>query len=73
MLDGEVTEPWHISRRYQRVKSVNHMVHEDCEGENRNVIVDGHFALAPPPSPPPLPPPFQLHPAPESNATVESR
>jgi len=45
------TAPWHISRQYQRVTRVNRMVHEDCEGEERNPVVDGRFTVAPPPKP----------------------
>ena len=41
--------PWHLSRTYQRVKNIDRMVYEDCEGEERNPIVDGKFTLTPPP------------------------
>jgi hypothetical protein len=44
------TAPWHLSRTYRRVAHVHRMVYEDCEGEERNPIVNGHFTLAPPPS-----------------------
>jgi hypothetical protein len=44
--------PWHLSRTYRRVAHVHRMVYEDCEGEERNPIVNGHFTLAPPPSSP---------------------
>jgi hypothetical protein len=44
------TSPWHISRQYRRVTHVNRMVYEDCEGEERNPVVNGHFILTPPPS-----------------------
>jgi hypothetical protein len=43
------TAPWHISRQYRRVTRINRMVHEDCEGEERNPVVDGRFTLTPPP------------------------
>jgi hypothetical protein len=43
------TAPWHLSRTYRRVVHVHRMVYEDCEGEERNPIVNGHFTLAPPP------------------------
>jgi hypothetical protein len=43
------TAPWRISRQYQRVTRLNRMVHEDCEGEERNPVVDGRFTVAPPP------------------------
>jgi hypothetical protein len=46
------TEPWHVSRTYERVGHINRMVYEDCEGEERNPIVNGHFTLAPPPTSP---------------------
>jgi hypothetical protein len=53
------TTPWHISRQYSRVTRMHRMVHEDCEGEDRNPVVDGRFTIAPPPAPPALqrPPP----------------
>jgi hypothetical protein len=44
------TAPWHISRRYSRVTHVNRMVYEDCEGEERNPVVNGRFTLTPPPA-----------------------
>jgi hypothetical protein len=43
------TAPWHISRQYKRVTRLNRMVHEDCEGEERNPVVNGRFTLTPPP------------------------
>jgi hypothetical protein len=45
------TKPWDLTRTYERVTTINRMVYEDCEGEERNPIVNGHFTLAPPPSP----------------------
>jgi len=50
------TAPWHLSRTYQRVAQLHRMVYEDCEGEDRNPVVNGHFTLAPPPGPPAPPP-----------------
>jgi len=44
------TAPWHVSRTYQRVTHIHRMVYEDCEGEERNPVVNGRFTLAPPPS-----------------------
>lgn len=46
---ANLTEPWHLVRTYRRVTQINRMVHEDCEGEERNPIVDGKFTLSPPP------------------------
>ena len=43
------TKPWRLTRTYERVTGIHRMVYEDCEGEERNPIVDGHFTLAPPP------------------------
>jgi len=48
---ANLTAPWHMSRTYQRVAHIHRMVYEDCEGEERNPIVNGHFTLAPPPAP----------------------
>jgi hypothetical protein len=47
---ANLTAPWHLSRTYRRVTNIHRMVYEDCEGEERNPIVDGKFTLAPPPS-----------------------
>jgi hypothetical protein len=44
------TAPWHVNRAYERVAHVNRMIYEDCEGEERNPVVNGRFTLAPPPS-----------------------
>lgn len=49
------TAPWHVSRTYQRVAHINRMIYEDCEGEERNPVVNGRFTLAPPPSEKPQP------------------
>ncbi len=43
------TKPWHLTRTYERVTTIHRMVYEDCEGSDRNPIVNGHFTLAPPP------------------------
>jgi hypothetical protein len=48
---GVLTEPWHLTRTYRRVANIDRMVYEDCEGEERNPIVDGKFTLTPPPTP----------------------
>ena len=55
---ANLTAPWHLSRTYRRVAHIHRMVYEDCEGEDRNPVVNGHYTLTPPPSspPPPLPP-----------------
>lgn len=52
-----LTEPWHVRRTYERVAHIHRMVYEDCEGEERNPIVNGKFTLAPPPSETPRPTP----------------
>ncbi len=46
----DFTAPWHLTRTYRRVKSLNRMVYESCEGEgeDRNPIVNGHYTIAPP-------------------------
>jgi len=51
-----LTAPWHVKRLYERVAHINRMVYEDCEGEERNPVVNGHFTLAPPPPDAPAPP-----------------
>lgn len=43
------TEPWRMTRTYERVTHIHRMVYEDCEGEDRNPVVNGHFTLTPPP------------------------
>jgi hypothetical protein len=45
-----LAKPWHLTRTYDRVKNIHRMVYEDCEGEERNPIVNGHFTLTPPPA-----------------------
>jgi hypothetical protein len=47
---ANLTGPWHLTRTYRRVAHVHRMIYEDCEGENRNPIVNGHYTLLPPPS-----------------------
>jgi len=68
-----LTAPWHMRRTYERVAHINRMVYEDCEGEDRNPIVNGKFTLAPPPSetqqPTTTPPPA---PAPKSAPSTQS-
>ena len=44
-----LTRPWQLRRTYQRVTHIHRMVYEDCEGEERNPIVDGKFTLTPAP------------------------
>ena len=62
---ANLTAPWHMRRTYERVAHINRMVYEDCEGEDRNPIVDGKFTLAPPPdeAPKPTPTPSTAPPA----------
>lgn len=43
------TKPWRLTRTYKRETHIHRMVYEDCEGEDRNPIVNGHFTLSPPP------------------------
>jgi hypothetical protein len=50
MDPANLTEPWHMRRTYRRVENIDRMVYEDCEGEERNPIVDGKFTLTPPPT-----------------------
>ncbi|HEX5418593.1 MAG TPA: hypothetical protein VFY39_01205 [Gammaproteobacteria bacterium] len=45
---ANLTAPWHLRRTYHRVTNIHRMVYEDCEGEERNPIVDGKFTLTPP-------------------------
>jgi hypothetical protein len=42
---SQFTGQWKLTRRYQHVKGVSWMVHEDCEGNDRNPIIDGKFTL----------------------------
>ena len=46
---ANLTGPWHMRRTYERVKNIHRMVYEDCEGDERNPIVDGRFTLTPDP------------------------
>jgi hypothetical protein len=42
------TKPWELTRTYQRVAHINRMVYEDCEGEDRNPVVNGRFVVTTP-------------------------
>jgi hypothetical protein len=46
---ANLTAPWHMRRTYERVAHIHRMVYEDCEGEDRNPVVNGRFTLTPPP------------------------
>jgi hypothetical protein len=61
---ANLTAPWHMRRTYERVTHIHRMVYEDCEGEDRNPIVNGKFTLAPPPSETPQPAPAPKNPPP---------
>jgi hypothetical protein len=37
-----------MTRQYHRVPNMNRMVDEDCEGNDRDPVVNGKFTLAPP-------------------------
>lgn len=50
---ANLTAPWHMRRTYERVQHIHRMVYEDCEGEERNPVVNGHFTVSPPPAPSP--------------------
>jgi hypothetical protein len=67
---ANLTAPWHMQRTYERVAHMHRMVYEDCEGEERNPVVDGHFTLTPPPpeTPPSAPAPNSTPPAPPSQS-----
>jgi hypothetical protein len=41
----QFTGPWKLIRRYQHVKGITRMVHEDCDGNDRNPVVNGKFTL----------------------------
>jgi len=53
MLEDQMTiydptqfvEAWTLTRHYQHVKGISRMIHEDCEGNDRNPIVNGKFTL----------------------------
>ena len=54
---ANLTAPWHMRRTYERVAHIHRMVYEDCEGEERNPVVNGKFTLTPPPDEAPKPAP----------------
>ena len=37
--------PWRVSHRYQHEPGVTEIIHEDCEGNERNPVVNGEFTL----------------------------
>ena len=42
------TKPWELTRTYERVAHINRMLYEDCEGEDRNPVVNGRFVVTTP-------------------------
>lgn len=46
---ANLTGPWHMRRTYERVQHIHRMVYEDCEGQDRNPIVNHRFTLTPDP------------------------
>jgi hypothetical protein len=42
-----LASPWSMTRTYRRLPGATEMVHADCEGNDRNPVVDGHFTLSP--------------------------
>ncbi len=42
-----LTRPWTITLRYERVKTLDRIVHGDCRENDRNPIVDGKVTIAP--------------------------
>lgn len=52
-----LSAPWRVSRTYERVTTINRMIHEDGGAVNRNPVVNGKLTVAPPPPAPPPPPP----------------
>lgn len=42
------TKPWELTRTYERVAHINRMVYEDCEGVDRNPVVNGRFVVTTP-------------------------
>jgi hypothetical protein len=62
------TAPWQLSRTYQRVTHIHRMVYEDCEGEERNPVVNGRFTLAPPPTRAAAPPAAAANSAPPAQS-----
>ena len=45
IYDSQFAKPWRITHRYQHVRGVTRMIHEDCEGNDRNPIVNGKWTL----------------------------
>jgi hypothetical protein len=42
---SQFTGSWRLTHRYRHVPGVTRMMHEDCEGNDRNPIVNGTFTL----------------------------
>jgi hypothetical protein len=42
---SQFSRPWTITHRYHHVPGVKWMIHEDCEGNDRNPVVNGQFTL----------------------------
>ena len=43
-----LTGPWQLTRHYTRVPNMTRFVPEECEGNGRDVRVNGSFTIAPP-------------------------
>jgi hypothetical protein len=43
-----LSKPWTITIRYARVKDLDRMIPVNCDENDRNPVVDGHFIIAPP-------------------------
>jgi len=41
----QFTRPWTLTHRYRRAQGISRMIHEDCEGPDRNPVVNGKFTL----------------------------
>jgi hypothetical protein len=40
-----LTAPWKLTHQYHRITSIDRMIHEDCEGNDRNPVVNGKFTI----------------------------
>jgi hypothetical protein len=46
-----LSRPWKVTRQYHRVPNMTRLIEVDCQGNDRNPIVDGKFTTIAPPKP----------------------
>ena len=42
---AQFSHPWVMTHRYRRARGITTMIHEECEGNDRNPLVNGEFTI----------------------------